>query len=67
MRRCCLRYPPCPRCPHIRDFKRLAELLALRQEAVYRRDMDKVIEIDRDLWEMGLPPPANDNEFSGEG
>jgi hypothetical protein len=42
-------------------------LLALRQEAVYRRDMDKVIEIDRDLWEMGLPPPANDNEFSGEG
>jgi hypothetical protein len=61
MRRCCLRYPPCPPCPYSRELRRLAELLALRQEAVHRRDMDRLIEIDAEVRSMGLPPPANDN------
>jgi hypothetical protein len=59
MRRCCLCHPPC--CPHIRDLRRLAQLLALRQEAVHRRDTDQLAEIDAEIWGMGLPPPANDN------
>jgi hypothetical protein len=62
MRRCCLRHPPCPQCPYSRDLRRLAELLALRQEVVNRRDTDRMIEIDAEIQSMGLPPPANDNE-----
>ena len=61
MRRCCLRLSPCPQCPHSRDLSRLAELLALRQEAVDRGETDRLIEIDGEIWGMGLPPPANDN------
>jgi hypothetical protein len=44
-----------------RDLRRLAELLALRQEAVHRRDRDQLIEIDVEIRGMGFFPPANDN------
>ena len=57
--------PRCSRCPRCRcaiDPVRLAQLLALREEAIARGDADWLPEIDADLRAIGLAPPANDNQ-----
>ena len=60
------RMPRCPRCgcstcSHLHFGARIAELLALREWAAGCGYADKVDEIDLELHNRGVLPPANDN------
>jgi hypothetical protein len=61
-----LRKPSCPWCSStVRRCcfcPRLAEILALREWAVHRKNTDELAPLDAELAAMGFTLPANDNE-----